>query len=489
MSSIVNKTRISRDTIIYIPVFLAPALINIVLLMVFTRFFSPKEYGDYTIVVNTTIILSSFLAQWILLSVQRFRPEYKKNGTLTEFNRHLNHLLLYISGGFLVVVSILYIFLPSFIKSYHSYYWPSILLIIGSIYFMVLGGVYQVDLRAKPFRNLNVLQSLLKLVFIVALVIYIKFSPISFIWGAFFAQFLVTIPMLHYLEASKMFVPLESPKHSFINFTKKFWMYGFPLIGWYIGTTIMNLTDRFMIEYFRTGHEVGIYSANFTIAVQAIALICNPLFFAIQPIMMNEIQEHSDKEHIEQRISGYTRLFIIIAMPFGVYFSIYCYEVSELLLGAQFTKGAIIIPILIFGFFAWNIGLYGQLTYQIAKRTKEMFYFVVVAAIINFVLNLYFIPKWGFIGAAISTTIGFIVYSGLLYFFSKKDIKWKIPWKTLLMVTFLAIFLSLPFLIVKIKLLMDVSPLISMIAGLPFFLIYLGLVLFFGRNSLKQIIS
>jgi O-antigen/teichoic acid export membrane protein len=354
---------------------------------------------------------------------------------------------------------------------------------------MVLGGVYQVDLRAKPFRNLNVLQSLLKLVFIVFLVIYIQFSPISFIWGAFFAQFMVTIPMLHYLETSKMFVPLDSAKHSFINFTKKFWMYGFPLIGWYIGTTIMNLTDRFMIEYFRTAHEVGIYSANFTIAVQAIALICNPLFFAIQPIMMNEIQEDSDKEHIERRISGFTRLFIIITMPFGVYFSIYCYEVSELLLGAQFTKGAIIIPILIFGFFAWNIGLYGQLTYQIAKRTKEMFYFVVVAAIVNFVLNLYFIPKWGFIGAAISTTIGFIVYSGLLYLFSKRFIKWKIPWKTLLMITFLAIILALPFLMIKIKLLAGVSPLFSMLAGLPFFLIYLGFVLFFWRSSLKQMIS
>jgi O-antigen/teichoic acid export membrane protein len=489
MSSIVNKTRISRDTIIYIPVFLTPALINIVLLMVFTRFFPPKEYGDYTIVVNTTIILSSLLAQWILLSVQRFRPEYRKNGTLTEFNRHLNHLLLYISIGFLLVVSILYIFLPSYLKPYESYYWPSILLIIGSIYFMVLGGVYQVDLRAKPFRNLNVLQSLLKLVFIVALVLYIQFEPVSFILGTFFAQFLVTIPMLHYLETTKMFVSLGSVKESFIDFAKKFWMYGFPLIGWYIGTTIMNLTDRFMIEYFRTADEVGIYSANFTIAVQAIALICNPLFFAIQPIMMNEIQEHSDKDRIEQRISGFTRLFIMIAMPFGVYFSIYCSEVSELLLGAQFTKGAIIIPILIFGFFAWNIGLYGQLTYQIAKRTKEMFYFVVVAAIANFALNLYFIPKWGFIGAAISTTIGFIVYSGLLYFFSKRFIKWRIPWKTLLLVTFLTIILALPFVMIKIKHLTGESPLISMLAGLPFFLIYFGLVLFFWRNSLKQMIS
>ncbi|WP_144550523.1 lipopolysaccharide biosynthesis protein [Bacillus sp. X1(2014)] len=489
MSSIIKNSRISRDTIIYIPVFLAPALINIVLLMVFTRFFSPKEYGDYTIVVNTTIILSSFLAQWILLSVQRFRPEYSKNKTITEFNHHLNHLLLYISLGFLLVVSILYIFLPSILIHYQSYYWSSVLLIISSIYFMVLGGVYQADLLSKPFRNLNVLQSILKLVFIMVLVLGISFKPISFIWGAFFAQFLVTIPMLRYVETQKMFIQMKNSRQSFIEFTMNFWKYGFPLIGWYIGTTIMNLTDRFMIEYFRTANEVGIYSANFTIAVQAIALICNPLFFAIQPMIMNEIQEQFHKGQIERRIAGFTRLFIIISIPFGVYFSIYSREVGQLLLGGQFTKGAIIIPILIFGFFAWNLGLYGQLTYQISKRTKEMFYFVVIAAVVNFVLNLYFIPLWGFIGAAISTSIGFIIYCGLLYYFSLKFIKWKIPWSTLIKVSLGAILLAIPLLIIKMKLLDNVSPLISMIMGLPFFLIYFGLVLIFWKNTLKQITS
>ncbi len=488
MSSLISKSRISRDTIIYIPVFLAPAFINIILLMFFTRYFSPQAYGTYTIVVNTTIILSSLLAQWIVLSVQRFRPEYTKRGAITEFNHHLNHLILIISIGFLLVGAVVYFFNPPFLETYHSYYWSSVLLIISSIYFMVLSGIYQVDLQAKQFRNLNVFQSVLKLILSIVFVMYIQFNAVSFIWAALFAQIVVIVPMLRYVETPKMFQRLQANQQSFLDFTKKFVAYGFPLIGWYIGTTIMNLTDRFMIEYFRSSHEVGIYSANFTIAVQAIALICNPLFFAIQPILMNEIQEHGAKEHVESRISKFTHLFIIVAMPFGVYFSIYRKEISELLLGSQFTSGAIIIPILIFGFFAWNIGLYGQLTYQIAKRTKEMFYFVVAAAIVNFVLNLYFIPKWGFIGAAISTTIGFFVYSALLYLYSFNFIKWNIPWLTLLKVFVLTMILAIPFMFIKIKLLAGVSPLISMGIGLPFFILYLGWGFFFWRDSIKQIL-
>jgi O-antigen/teichoic acid export membrane protein len=462
MSATNTINRISRDTILYIPVFLAPALINIILLMVFTRFYSPVEYGTYTIAVNITIVVSSLLAQWIVLSVQRYRPEYKH---VTEFNRHLHQLLFYISLSFLLVASILYLFMPVFLK---NYYWPSALFIITSIYFMVLGAVYQVDLEAKRLRNLNVAQSVLKLAVIVLFVVYFQMNPVSFIWGAVIAQLVVILPMFRYVETPIMVVPSKA----FAAFVRKLWRYGFPLIGWYIGTTFMNLTDRFMLEYFRSSHEVGIYSANFTIAVQAIALIGNPLFFAIQPIMMNEIQQYSDKHYIEQRISGFTRLFIRIAMPLGVYFSIYRSEVSELLLGKQFTSGAVIIPILIVGFFAWNLGLYGQLSYQIGERTKELFYFVVVAAICNVALNLFFIPKWGFIGAAVSTSIGFIIYCGLLFIFSGKRIRWKIPWRTLFRVTLVVMVFAIPTILVKMHVLAGLPPLLRMLAGLPYFLLY-----------------
>ncbi len=479
-------SRISKDTVIYIPVFLTPALINIVLLMTFTRFFTPMQYGTYTIVVNTTIIISSLLAQWIVLSVQRYRPEYSRAGNIGEFNRNLNYLLLVITLVFLLVSSILYIFLPELLQSYQIYYWPSFLFVISSIYFMVFGGVYQVDLLAKHVRNFNVVQSVLKLVLTFLLIVLINFDPVSFIWGAFFAQVLVIVPMLRYVETDKMFSEIHRNMQSFLAFVKKLWTYGFPLIGWYIGTTILNLTDRYMIEYFRSSNEVGVYSANFTIAVQAVALICNPLFFAIQPLIMNEIQQNTSKAYIEERISLFTRIFIIITMPFGVYFSIYREEISEIILGDQFTSGAMIIPILIIGFFAWNIGLYGQLTYQIAERTKAMFYFILVAAVCNFGLNLLFIPKWGFIGAAISTSIGFIVYSCLLFICSYNHIKWKIPWVALMKVTLIALVLMVPIMLVNQYVSEDMIPLVRMIIGTPFFLFYIGLVIVFRENPLKQ---
>ncbi len=97
---VLSTKRLSKDTLLYIPVFLAPALVNILLLMIFTRFFSPDIYGQYTIVMNTAIIVSALLTQWITLSIQRFRPIYKKEGKVAEFNEHLLSLMFYITMGF-----------------------------------------------------------------------------------------------------------------------------------------------------------------------------------------------------------------------------------------------------------------------------------------------------------------------------------------------------------------------------------------------------
>ena len=90
--NVISTKRFSKDTLLYIPVFLAPALVNILLLMIFTRFFSPDIYGQYTIVINTSIIVSALLSQWITLSIQRFRPIYKKEGKVAEFNEHLLYI-------------------------------------------------------------------------------------------------------------------------------------------------------------------------------------------------------------------------------------------------------------------------------------------------------------------------------------------------------------------------------------------------------------
>jgi O-antigen/teichoic acid export membrane protein len=473
---------LGKETFIYIPVFLVPAFINILTLSLFTRIFSPELYGEYSLVVNTTIIISSLMGQWIVLSIQRFRPDYRKNAKLGEFNLYLNRLLSQISIAFIAISILFFLFIPS---GYKSYYIPSVLSIVCSVYFMVLASVFQIDLLSKKNRNLNVINALGRLPITLLLLYFVSNTPEQFLWGTVLMQLMMLYPMLRHIEAERYFSFSKKDFGKYRPFIQTFFVYGFPLIGWYIGTTILNLTDRYMIQIFRGSHEVGIYSANFTIAVQALALVCNPFFFAIQPMVMN--QSDGTKEKLEHSISKYTKIYIMLAIPFGIYFSIFRNEISTFLLGNQFTIGASIIPILVVGFFFWNLGLYGQLCCQVDKRTSHMFYFVMIAAVINVLFNLYFIPAYGFIGAAISTSIGFMIYTILIYLSSFKHTKWNIPWFTLVKIMTLGVLLALPLEYLRHNWFIESNPFISMLIGTIYFPVYAITMVLIKEISIRPI--
>jgi O-antigen/teichoic acid export membrane protein len=484
-ASNISSKRLGKETLIYIPVFLVPAFINILTLSLFTRIFSPELYGEYSLVINTTIIVSSLMGQWIVLSIQRFRPEYRKKEKISEFNHYLNRLLFQMNSVFIILSVLIYLIIP---ENFKNYYIPSVVSIVLSIYFMVLGSVYQIDLLSQKFRNLNVINALGKLPITFLLLYVISFTPEQFIWGTILMQLFLLYPMLRHIEGWKNPLSFSNKdKTQYKGYVRTFFIYGFPLIGWYIGTTILNLTDRYMIQIFRGSHEVGIYSANFTIAVQALALICNPFFFAIQPMVLN--QADVSREKMEHSISKYTRIYILLSIPFGIYFSIFRNEVSAFLLGEQFVVGATIIPILIAGFFFWNLGLYGQLCCQVDKRTSHMFYFVVIAAMINIVLNLFFIPRFGFNGAAISTGVGFIVYSLLLYLSSFKHTKWEIPWLAMVKIILLGLLLALPLEYLRQNWLIDMKPFIVMVIGLFYFPVYIIMMVFFKEISIRPVVT
>ena len=64
--NVLSAKRLSKDTLLYIPVFLAPAIVNILLLMIFTRLFPPNIDGQYTIVMHSTLIVSALFLNGLL---------------------------------------------------------------------------------------------------------------------------------------------------------------------------------------------------------------------------------------------------------------------------------------------------------------------------------------------------------------------------------------------------------------------------------------
>lgn len=415
--------RFSKDTITYGIAIIIPALIGIISISIYTRLFSAEEYGEYNQVFNTAVVITTLFSQWIQQSIQRYRPLYRSDNKLGEFNKNLTNLLFMM---FLLIIFIGCIgsFFKGWLGRYEPYYWISMLLILTQFSFLILATLLQADFKSRVYKNYNLLTSILKFGLGIVLILYVNKHPISIIYGLVLGQIILLSSMFKNAGLSLQLLQIQNWKET-IQFTKKFMVYGFPMIGWFIGTSILNLADRYMLELLGDIKDVGIYSANFAIVSASLGLLTTPLLTAAHPIIMNQAG-NSTEAVIEKTISFFVRIYMLVSIPLLAFITIFHREIATIFLGKDFREGSIIVPILFLGILLWNLAMYGQKGYEIKEKTSIMLIFILISSTVNVILNFIFIPIYGYKGAALATLISMAVYPVLIKIFSFKYIKWKI---------------------------------------------------------------
>ncbi|MED4113705.1 oligosaccharide flippase family protein [Priestia megaterium] len=423
--------RLSKDSLTYGIAVIIPALIGIASIYIYTHIFSVEQYGEYNQIFNTTLLITTLFSQWIQQSIQRYRPLYRKNGDLKKFDENLINLLFCMLVLIVAIGGLIGGF-KDILGRYERYYWVCILLICTQFTFLILGAILQSDFKVKTYKNYNILTSALKFSIGLLLIFYIEKNPINIVNGLILGQLLLLGFMF---QSTGLSLRRFNPKRIYetFEFMKMFVIYGFPMIGWFIGNSILNLADRYMLEGLASLKDVGIYSANYSIVSASLGLLTTPLLTAAHPIIMNKAGKSPDNE-IQNIISFFSRIYLIISLPLLVIVFVFHQEVTQLFLGKAYREGSIIIPILFLGSILWNLGMYGHKGYEIKEKTQIMLGFVIICAIVNVFLNLIFIPAYGYKGASIATLISMSIYPILIYIFSYRYIKWKLAFISLIKV-------------------------------------------------------
>ncbi len=174
--------------------------------------------------------------------------------------------------------------------------------------------------------------------------------------------------------------------------------------------------DQVMIGIFMGNFEVGLYAA----AVKFVeiwyfipSLICASLF----PAIINAKKYNA--EVYKKRLKSLYLLMIILAIVIAVPSTLLAHRAILLLFGAEYLMAVGILQIYIWSgiglFLGWAINQYLLSEYKI----KTIFYYNLLAMIINVIFNLILIPLFGLSGAAWSTLFAYSVIP-LLFFISKK---------------------------------------------------------------------
>ncbi|WP_269745404.1 lipopolysaccharide biosynthesis protein [Paenibacillus sp. P22] len=265
----------------------------------------------------------------------------------------------------------------------------------------------------------------------------LKKSTDSIFMGMLLAQIILLVPMMRVTGTRFIFkLKLTQTNKEFI---KTFVSYGFPMIGWFIGNSLLNLVDRYMLGYYHTTQEVGIYTATYSVVSASVGLFCTPLLMAAHPIIMN-VATSSNDEEIQRIVSVFSKVYLLIIFPIFICLTILKGDVTSFLLGVQYQSGSSILPYMMFGLIMWNFGMYGHKGFEIKNKTKTMLIFVIICVVVNIVLNIILIPTYSYQGAAIASAISLTTYPLMVYLFSFRTIKWKLNGRSLINILSSSIF-------------------------------------------------
>ncbi|MBP2029950.1 O-antigen/teichoic acid export membrane protein [Methanohalophilus levihalophilus] len=217
----------------------------------------------------------------------------------------------------------------------------------------------------------------------------------------------MTILSFYFLTKKVLSPSIEKVKA--ISVDKELYYFSFPLIFAGLASLITGWTDTFMLGYFATSSEVGIYNAALPTS-QLLRMVLSPIGQILFPVLATLYAERKLR-HLGNIYSIVTKWIFSIVFPGFLLMVLFSNDILAILFGEAYVSGANALAILAFGvFISATVGPAQQII-TVYGKTKTIMWGSSFTAIINIILNFLLIPLYGVSGAAIATSISITLVS------------------------------------------------------------------------------
>jgi O-antigen/teichoic acid export membrane protein len=265
--------------------------------------------------------------------------------------------------------------------------------------------------------------------------------------------------------------------------SREFLRYGVPLAPSETTAWVTQSSDRYIIGFLLGVSAAGIYSAGYTIAAIMPALI-TPIQVIILPILSKQF-DTGRLEEVERYLSKAIEIYLLVAIPAVMGLSVLGREILIHLSSTEYTDGAVVIAPVALGLLCYALFTLLINSSFLMKRTMNVLYINVFAAVINIVLNFVLIDYIGYLGAAIATLLAYATMLLLAFRSTRFDLH--LSFQSHLLVKALVAGLLMSAFIYLIP----VSDLLSLLLTILVGVIVYGLVLllFMNRNERASLLT
>jgi O-antigen/teichoic acid export membrane protein len=138
--------------------------------------------------------------------------------------------------------------------------------------------------------------------------------------------------------------------------------------------------------------------------------------------------ERKGRNAANRQLSQNAILLLSVSLPSAAGFAYLAPNIAEVFLGQAFRNSAAeLMPLVTLGTLLAGIkAYYLDLSFQLGRYTMGQVWVVLVAAILNIVLNLWWIPQFGLMGAAYATVAAYAIGLGLSWQLGRRV--FPLPW-------------------------------------------------------------
>ncbi|AGB31198.1 polysaccharide biosynthesis protein [Natrinema pellirubrum DSM 15624] len=190
-------------------------------------------------------------------------------------------------------------------------------------------------------------------------------------------------------------------------------VFSVPLVFATVLSNMLTRTDTLMLGYFRPSREVGLYSAAYPLA-SGMLLVLSSFGFMYLPLA-SRLDSENERAEVGSIYELTTKWVYILTFPLFLTFVVFSSDVLTIVFGQRYATAGNALSILAIGFFTSAMFGRNRETLSALGYTTAIMGANGLAFLINVALNLVLIPRYGYMGAAMTSMFSFVVLNLTVY--------------------------------------------------------------------------
>jgi len=353
----------------------------------------------------------------------RFFSAYQRKASLSSYFAMVFRSVGLMTLGAASIAAVVLILTRSLIRAdVYPLLWAALALYVVTALFSTLADILRGQERSRWYSAIWVSQHYSGVILGLVLVLVFKMGIGGLIWGQTLALLISVVPLIWLTTHSMAIGSAQVNRDDF----RQLWAFSLPYSIGNLAFWTLSLSDRYIVEAFRGSYEVGLYAVANKISSRSIQLLVS-LFFLVPAPIVSRLWEERGRQPTEEALTTFTRMFLLMVVPAVVGLAVVAVPLVGLLADEAYFSGHTAIWLVACAAMGLGLSDLGSIGCMVTNHTRLIARNQCIAAGVGLVLNLILVPALGFLGAAVSAAISFLLLAALQAFSSRPFLTWRWP--------------------------------------------------------------